>query len=625
MTVNDGYTLKDSDYPTVPTKAGYSGAWQQYTEAIHADITIQATYTALAQYTVKFVADGVTVKTMTVYEGYVLKTADYPTVPEKAGYSGSWRRRTTAITSDVTIQAVYTVIQHNVKFVVLRRTVKTLTVSDGYILHSGDYPTLPDGYGWTRNTDPIHSDITVTAIEGTSKPLVTFTGNGVTAKIMAVNRGYKLKDSDYPSVPEKKGYLGTWTKYTDAIYEDITVTATYKRSEIIKPPIRPTGVVASEDLPEPIEPQDVIKPEDNAETLSNRSNQTLISTQTITHEYLTLSGKVVRETVRKNGSVTDVMDFVYDESGRPFALIHQTDGVGITLCTYYYVLNLQGDVVKLVTASGDVVANYEYDAWGNILSQSGEMASINPLRYRGYYYDSETGFYYLQSRYYDPVNRRFINADSYASTGQGFVGTNMFAYCNNCPVVYYDPSGRAANPGANTSAINDGVTGTGGSVEVLSVTLYNTELDAIVGFAEKYTTVSKVRHSEIGGYVYRLSANGREHYYLGTISAGAESKMRIFAPGMWVDENLSNNSTAVAMVHTHPAKGGLATLFSDNDISARQYYIPDGNSYIATLDYEIYMFDRERQVQQGIFVTSFTPNALGGNNSPYKRYSCCLV
>ncbi len=87
--------------------------------------------------------------------------------------------------------------------------------------------------------------------------------------------------------------------------------------------------------------------------------QVLISTQTVTHEYLTLSGKVARETVKKNGSVTDVLDFVYDESGRPFALNYSTNGSSFT--TYYYVLNLQGDVVKLVTASGSAVATYEYD------------------------------------------------------------------------------------------------------------------------------------------------------------------------------------------------------------------------------------------------------------------------
>ncbi len=87
------------------------------------------------------------------------------------------------------------------------------------------------------------------------------------------------------------------------------------------------------------------------------------------------------------------------------------------------------------------VASYEYDAWGNILSQSGSMAEKNPLRYRGYYYDNETGFYYLQSRYYDPAVKRFINADIYASTGQGFIGTNMFAYCNNNPISFSDYTG----------------------------------------------------------------------------------------------------------------------------------------------------------------------------------------
>ena len=165
----------------------------------------------------------------------------------------------------------------------------------------------------------------------------------------------------------------------------------------------------------------------------------LASTQTVTHEYLTQSGKVMRKTVKTDGTVTSVLDFIYDESGKPFAVIGQ---LSAQPNTYYYVLNLQGDVVKLVTESGAVAASYEYDAWGNILASSGSMAEKNPLRYRGYYYDSETGFYYLQSRYYDPATRRFINADVYSSTDSSdAVSCNMFAYCGNNPVFREDANG----------------------------------------------------------------------------------------------------------------------------------------------------------------------------------------
>ena len=165
-------------------------------------------------------------------------------------------------------------------------------------------------------------------------------------------------------------------------------------------------------------------------------------TQMVTHEYLTLNGKVARETIRTNNTLTAVLDFIYDESGKPFALKYSTDGA--TFDTYYYVLNLQGDVVKLIQANGHVVAHYTYDAWGKILDSGGNLAEINPLRYRGYYYDNETGFYYLQSRYYDPVNRRFINADTYSSTDPGdAIGCNMFAYCGNNPVMRNDYSGDA--------------------------------------------------------------------------------------------------------------------------------------------------------------------------------------
>ena len=136
-----------------------------------------------------------------------------------------------------------------------------------------------------------------------------------------------------------------------------------------------------------------------------------------------------------NSTTTYAMDFFYDASGYPFAVKYNGD-----LC--YYITNLQGDVMSIVDAQGEVVAEYEYDPYGNIVSQSGPLADVNPLRYRGYVFDSETQFYYLQSRYYDPNLGRFINADVFTSTGQGILGNNMFAYCKNNAVGRTDFSGR---------------------------------------------------------------------------------------------------------------------------------------------------------------------------------------
>ena len=128
---------------------------------------------------------------------------------------------------------------------------------------------------------------------------------------------------------------------------------------------------------------------------------------------------------------------------------HSPDGVPLSVVyddlLYYYVTNLQGDVVALLDAAGNEVVTYTYDAWGNLLSVGGSKATTlgqdNPLRYRGYVYDQETGLYYLQSRYYDPEMGRFINADAFVSTGQGILGNNMFAYCGNNPVCRYDVGG----------------------------------------------------------------------------------------------------------------------------------------------------------------------------------------
>ena len=161
----------------------------------------------------------------------------------------------------------------------------------------------------------------------------------------------------------------------------------------------------------------------------------------VKHNYITQDGKVIREEYG-----TTVLEFVYDTNGAPYALRYSSDS-GKSWLTYYYVLNLQGDVVKLIYTDGTVRAEYSYNAWGEIFSATNPSSStvniqdINPLRYRGYYYDTETGWYYLQSRYYDPTVKRFINADGYASTGQGIRGANMFAYCNNNPVNFSDDGG----------------------------------------------------------------------------------------------------------------------------------------------------------------------------------------
>ena len=115
--------------------------------------------------------------------------------------------------------------------------------------------------------------------------------------------------------------------------------------------------------------------------------------------------------------------------------------------------NVLGDVVGIRNSSGTLVATYEYDAWGNCTVMDGYgnentnssfIGNINPFRYRGYYYDTETGFYYLQTRYYDPTICRFINADNYELVSQlaSTKELNMYAYCRNNPIMYTDPTGE---------------------------------------------------------------------------------------------------------------------------------------------------------------------------------------
>lgn len=154
---------------------------------------------------------------------------------------------------------------------------------------------------------------------------------------------------------------------------------------------------------------------------------------TVTYNYIYNGGQLVQMT-----KGTDVLYFD-----------HATGTVTWNGVTYYYVYNLQGDVIAILDSAGTAVVNYVYDAWGNLVDTSGytthPLGTLNPLTYRAYTYDHETGLYYLQSRYYNPEVGRFLNADNYPSTGQGLLGNNMFAYCGNNPVSRKDDGGEFWN------------------------------------------------------------------------------------------------------------------------------------------------------------------------------------
>ncbi len=140
---------------------------------------------------------------------------------------------------------------------------------------------------------------------------------------------------------------------------------------------------------------------------------------------------------------TNVIEFVYDSNNTPIYFTYNN-------ATYYYEKNLQGDIVAILDANGNTVVEYAYNIWGELVSITGSLAdtigAINPLRYRGYYYDTETNLYYLQSRYYSPDLMRFISQDDpVLSNDQGQpLGSNLYAYCLNNPSNLSDYDGFAS-------------------------------------------------------------------------------------------------------------------------------------------------------------------------------------
>ena len=176
----------------------------------------------------------------------------------------------------------------------------------------------------------------------------------------------------------------------------------------------------------------------NYNSLGQRIRKTVGDT---VHEYFYEGNRLIKEVRTESDGTKHTLVFLYDASESPIGM--QYDGTA-----YYYKKNLQGDVIALLDAKCNTVAEYIYDAWGALRTIEASaanttVAEANPIRYRGYYYDSETGFYFLQSRYYDPVVGRFLNCDEPLRLGaaNSIPSYNLYIYCSNNPTFERDNAG----------------------------------------------------------------------------------------------------------------------------------------------------------------------------------------
>ena len=142
--------------------------------------------------------------------------------------------------------------------------------------------------------------------------------------------------------------------------------------------------------------------------------------------------------------------YSYDANGNLYAIKKQFSNSSYEY--YYAVCNSRGDVLALYNEGGNLECKYYYDSWGKLISVAdhngnsitaqNHIAIQNSIRYRGYVYDTETGLYYLNSRYYDPATCRFINADNQIALGYDLSGVNLYAYCGSNPISRIDPTGE---------------------------------------------------------------------------------------------------------------------------------------------------------------------------------------
>ena len=272
----------------------------------------------------------------------------------------------------------------------------------------------------------------------------------------------------------------------------------------------------------------------------------------------TLDGtKILRETWNGNTLIT-----LYDNEDGVCGILYND-------IPYYFIKNLQGDIIAIVDQGADTVARYSYDAWGKIASITGSninIAHINPFRYRSYYYDEETLLYYLQSRYYNPVVGRFVNSDEvkYSIDGETAHKINGFSYCASAPIMCVDYGGN------ESSYIYNQKTFWGASMKIgnsnVQVSSMGCGYVAVYNVMHKFS--SKIKFAKVlsdvywsGGLVnYSYNRNGKNGASLFSIVDYLKSKFIIvrymigFSKSLW--RFISDFSDAIIVSYFHSNGGG---------------------------------------------------------------------
>jgi len=191
-----------------------------------------------------------------------------------------------------------------------------------------------------------------------------------------------------------------------------------------------------------------------------RTQKTVVDeTGSTVYDYYYDGNNLAREirTIKEGNTVTDVVVFDYIYLDGQLQGFRQYRSTGSTVDytdynDYFYGYTQNGEIRLIYDDDGGIVARYSYDAWGNVISIYGNYANPvgtdNAIRYKGYYYDTESEWYYLQSRYYDPEVGRFISADSveYLGASGTIIGFNLYSYCENTPVTLNDANGKRLLP-----------------------------------------------------------------------------------------------------------------------------------------------------------------------------------